>query len=235
MDTCDPLPRFDFASMDCACEAAGTSDLPTAIAALRPFVLKRAMYLAKQRDLAEDLTQNTIAKALKAEKQFVPGTNLKAWITTILHNEYYSYRRRSWRSTPLSEIAVETLASPLGEQEAADDLRQVACALTALPKSQRDALIMVALLGYSYVEAGILFNCTIGTIKSRVSRARMALLASLTRRMGSRPPLARLAPDQFAAWVADLEIMRIAANTQLSKKARGGKVPNVNNARLWAA
>src|SRR6185503_9576847 len=153
----------------------------TAVAALRPYIFKRALYLARERELAEDLAQSALIKALTAENLFEPGTNLKGWITTILQNEYYSHCRRSWRSTPLSELAAENLPAPLGEQETSSDLRNVACAMASLPETQRRALVAIGFLGYSCAEAAILFHCSIGTIKSRVSRARMALLEALKR------------------------------------------------------
>src|SRR5690242_12560889 len=164
------------ATSDCLSSRSHPGTFATAVAALRPYIFKRALYLARERELAEDLAQSALIKALTAENLFEPGTNLKGWITTILQNEYYSHCRRSWRSTPLSDLAAENLPAPLGQQETSADLRNVACAMMTLPESQRRALVAVGFLGYSYAEAAILFRCSIGTIKSRVSRARMGLL-----------------------------------------------------------
>jgi RNA polymerase sigma-70 factor (ECF subfamily) len=190
----------------------------TAVAALRPYLFKRAMYLARERELAEDLAQSALIKALTAENLFEPGTNLKGWITTILQNEYYSYRRRSWRSTPLSEVVAENLQAPIGEQETSVDLRNVACAMLTLPESQRRALVAVGFLGYSYAEAAILFGCSIGTIKSRVSRARMALLDALKRQTPLKRRGARQTDDEWAALMAAIERTRAAADSRLPRR-----------------
>lgn len=190
----------------------------TAVAALRPYLFRRAMYLARERDLAEDLAQSVVIKALTAENLFEPGTNLKGWMTTILQNEYYSHCRRSWRSTPLSDLAAENLSSPLGEQETSADLRNVACAMVVLPESQRRALVAVGFLGYSYAEAAILFRCSIGTIKSRVSRARMALLDALKRQTPGKRRHTRQKADEFAALMAVVEGTRAAAEARLPRR-----------------
>lgn len=195
----------------------------TAVAALRPYLFKRAMYLARERELAEDLAQSALIKALTAENLFEPGTNLKGWITTILQNEYYSHCRRSWRSTPLTELAAENLPAPIGEQETAADLRNVACAMTTLPESQRRALVAIGFLGYSYAEAAILFGCNIGTIKSRVSRARMALLDALKRQTPLKRRRARQTTDELAALSAVIERTRAAADARLPRRSNADK------------
>jgi len=191
----------------------------TAVAGLRPYLFKRALYLAKERELAEDLAQSTVIKALTAENLFEPGTNLKGWITTILQNEYYSHCRRSWRSTPLSELAAENIPAPLGEQETSSDLRNVACAMASLPETQRRALVAIGFLGYSYAEAAIRFRCSIGTIKSRVSRARMALLEALKRPTPLERRRVQQIADELAAMIAVIERTRAAANAPLSRKS----------------
>lgn len=195
----------------------------TAVAALRPYLFKRAMYLARERELAEDLAQSALIKALTAENLFEPGTNLKGWITTILQNEYYSHRRRSWRSTPLTDLAAENLPAPIGEQETAADLRNVACAMTTLPESQRRALVAIGFLGYSYAEAAILFGCNIGTIKSRVSRARMALLDALKRQTPLKRRRAQRATDELAALSAVIERTKVAADARLPRRSSADK------------
>lgn len=206
-------------SRDFLAKASRAETFATAVAALRPYLFKRAMYLARERELAEDLAQSVVIKALTAENLFEPGTNLKGWMTTILQNEYYSHCRRSWRSTPLSDLAAENLPAPVGEQETSADLRNVACAMGALPESQRRALIAVGFLGYSYAEAAILFRCSIGTIKSRVSRARMALLDTLKRQTpGNRRHLRQIG-DEVAALLAVVDGTRAAAEARLPKRA----------------
>lgn len=199
-------------------ETSSAETFAAAVAAMRPYLFKRAMCLAKERELAEDLAQSALIKALTAENLFEPGTNLKGWMTTILQNEYYSYRRRSWRSTPLSDFAAENLPSPLGEQETSVDLRNVACAMVVLPETQRRALVAIGFLGYSYAEAAVVFSCSIGTIKSRVSRARMALLDELKRHTPRKRRRIEETTDEFAALISVIERTRAAASARLSRR-----------------
>jgi RNA polymerase sigma-70 factor (ECF subfamily) len=125
--------------------------------------------------LAEDLAQDGLAKAWAARASFAPGTNMKAWTFMILRNQFYSDKRRSWRSSQLDpEVAERTLVSvddPSGNLEL-DELRR---ALAMLPDDQREALILIGAGGFSYEEAGEICGAAVGTIKSRVSRARARL------------------------------------------------------------
>ena len=199
-------------------EIIGPQNFATELASLQPYLVRRAMYLTRERELAEDLAQSTILKALRRKELFTPGTNLKAWVTTILQNEFYSNHRKSWRSTPLSDSIMDTMAVAGSGQEASVGLCQVACALDLLPVSQREALLAVSLVGLSYVEAAFLFDCTIGTIKSRVSRARSGLLTALERGTRSRRRSARQTPERFATWMVEIESIRVAAVARLAKK-----------------
>ena len=234
MDKCAQQAVSDEVSKAFRSKTSRLETFATAVAGLRPYLFKRALYLAKERELAEDLAQSTLIKALTAENLFEPGTNLKGWITTILQNEYYSHCRRSWRSTPLSELAAENLPAPLGEQETCADLRNVACAMASLPEAQRRALVAVGFLGYSYAEAAMLFRCSIGTIKSRVSRARMALLEALKRQTPLKRRRVQQIADELAALIAVLERTRAAANAPLSRE-RFVKQPNADKHGFLAA
>jgi RNA polymerase sigma-70 factor (ECF subfamily) len=189
------------------------------VAALRPFLLKRAIHLTKRRELAEDLVQTTLTRALQARALFTPGTNLKGWVATILQHELYSHHRRSWRSASWSDEIAASLASPIGEQESALDLQQIACALDDLPEGQREALAAVGLLGFAYEEVAALLGCSTGTIKSRVSRARITLLEIMQARGPARRRLIPASPQAFAGWLADLEAIRVAARARLAGKA----------------
>jgi RNA polymerase sigma-70 factor (ECF subfamily) len=104
---------------------------------------------------------------------------LKAWLFTILRNQFYSDRRRAWRQAPWDEGAAERVPAPKGEQMWAVQLSDTARALRQLPNEQREALILVGAGGFSYEDAAAICNCAIGTVKSRVARARKALSASL--------------------------------------------------------
>ncbi len=129
---------------------------------------------------ADDLAQETLAKAWKARESFEPGTSMKAWTFMILRNQFYSEKRRSWRSTPLdAEVAENTLVAN-DDPTVGVDLLELRAALSKLPDDQREALILVGAGGMAYEEAAQVCQCAVGTIKSRVSRARRALEALLT-------------------------------------------------------
>jgi RNA polymerase sigma-70 factor, ECF subfamily len=134
-----------------------------------------AMSLAGGRELAEDLAQETLAKAWRARRSFVPGSNFKAWLFVILRNELYSRQRRSWRQAPWNDALAETIAAPPGEQHWAAELSDTACAMRDLSNPQREALILVAVGGFSHDDAATLSKVPVGTVKSRVGRARKAL------------------------------------------------------------
>src|SRR5262249_49426600 len=98
---------------------------------------------------------------------------------TILRNQFYSDRRRAWRQAPWDDGAVERMPVAGGEQTWAIHLSDMTRALRMLPAEQREALILVGAGGFSYEAAAKIANCAIGTVKSRVARARMALTSIL--------------------------------------------------------
>jgi RNA polymerase sigma-70 factor (ECF subfamily) len=121
---------------------------------------------------ADDLVQDAIAKAWTAQASFTLGTNMKAWLFMILRNQFYSEKRRSWRSTQLDpEVAANTLVAT-DDPSAALELDELRRALAMLPEEQREALILIGAAGLSYEEAGEITRVAVGTVKSRVSRAR---------------------------------------------------------------
>jgi RNA polymerase sigma-70 factor (ECF subfamily) len=121
---------------------------------------------------AEDLAQEALAKAWAGRATYVPGTNLKAWTFMIVRNQFFSERRRSWRSCQLDpEVAERTLVANTN-QSATLELDEVRRALDMLPDDQREALILIAAAGLSYDEVSEICGVAIGTIKSRVSRGR---------------------------------------------------------------
>jgi RNA polymerase sigma-70 factor (ECF subfamily) len=128
---------------------------------------------------ADDLAQDALLKAWHARASFRPGTNLKAWTFMILRNQFYSEKRRSWRRQPLDpEVAERTLVDE-ADPSAPLELDEVRRALAGLPEEQRDALIMVGAGGLTYEDAAEALGCALGTVKSRVSRARARLAALL--------------------------------------------------------
>jgi RNA polymerase sigma-70 factor (ECF subfamily) len=106
---------------------------------------------------------------------------MRPWLFRILRNEFYQYSRRSWRSTTLDQdVAENTLVATVG-LDAQIDFRVLQAAMSDLPDVQREALILVVAAGYTYEEAGEICNCSAGTIKSRVSRAREAVIYKMER------------------------------------------------------
>ena len=121
---------------------------------------------------ADDLAQDALAKAWQARGRFTPGTNLKAWTFMIVRNQFYSDKRRSWRSSHLdTEISAQTLVA-IDDPSAALELDELRRALAMLPEEQREALTLIGAAGLSYEEASAVTGVNIGTVKSRVSRAR---------------------------------------------------------------
>lgn len=140
-----------------------------------PYVRAFARTLCGQKAPADDLAQETLTKAWAARASFQPGTNLKAWLFMIARNQFYSEKRRSWRSVAWDEdLADARLIAPSGQLQHVElgDLKR---ALTKITPEQREALILVGAGGLSYEEASVVCNCAIGTVKSRVARARQAI------------------------------------------------------------
>ncbi len=142
---------------------------------LRPFLRAFAVSLSGKWHLADDLAQETLTKAWRSRRSFIPGSNLKAWLLTILRNEYYSQQRRAWRQADWDQEWAEAMPDVSDQQHWAVDLSDAASAMEALPDEQRKALLLVGAAGLSYEEAAKHTRMALGTIKSRVARARQAL------------------------------------------------------------
>jgi len=123
---------------------------------------------------ADDLLQETAFRAIRAELQFTPGTNFKAWLYRILRNEYVSSVRRRKNIVCIDDVPEERL-SQSGSQEDRVLTSEVLTAMGKLPLAQREVLMMVCAEGLSYEEAAEGVGCSVGTIKSRLWRARAAL------------------------------------------------------------
>lgn len=151
-------------------------DLLATIPGLRAF----AMSLSQNADRADDLVQETLVKAWDKQSSFQPGTNLKAWLFTILRNEFYSQMRKRGREVQDSEGTYAERLATHGNQESHLDLADFRKALAKLPEEQREVLIMVGATGLSYEETAEICGVAIGTIKSRVNRARTKLAELLS-------------------------------------------------------
>ncbi len=142
-----------------------------AVPSLRAF----AISLSGNVDRADDLVQETLMRAIANIGSFQPGTNMSAWLFTILRNLFRSeYRKRKREVEDSDGSYAETLKSH-PEQHGRVEFEEFRQALDKLPEDQREALILVGASGFSYEEASEICGCAVGTIKSRVNRARTRL------------------------------------------------------------
>ena len=149
------------------------------LVALIPHLRAFARTLTGDAASADDLAQDAMMKAWDARASYQMGTNMKAWTFMILRNQFYSEKRRSWRQTQLDpEVAERTLVAT-DDPESPVALDELRLGLAMLPAEQREALILVGAGGFAYEEAAVICDCAVGTVKSRVSRARRALQALL--------------------------------------------------------
>ena len=162
-------------NLDAASEAVFQRDLVGLIPHLRAF----ARTLCGDAAAADDLAQDATLKAWDARSSFQMGTNMKAWTFMILRNQFYSEKRRSWRQTQLDQDAAERTLVAADDPEAPVALDEMRLAMGMLPAEQREALILVGAGGFAYEEAADICGCAVGTVKSRVSRARRALQSIL--------------------------------------------------------
>lgn len=145
--------------------------LLAAIPSLRGF----AYSLCGNAALADDLVQEALVKAWANAASFEMGTNLRAWLFTILRNEFYSQMRKKGREVQDADGEIANRVPNSGNQEGHLQLEELRSALAELSPDQREALILVGALGMSYNEAADICGANIGTVKSRVSRARARL------------------------------------------------------------
>jgi RNA polymerase sigma-70 factor, ECF subfamily len=150
------------------------------ILALRPALRTFAMSLCHSADGADDLVQDTMLRAITKIKSFQPGTNLGAWLATILRNCYRSERRKRRYEVEDTDGLYAAGLRTAPEQEGSLEFKEFRGALTELPFHQREALLLVGAAGLSYEDAATICHTTTGTIKSRVNRARTRLAALLS-------------------------------------------------------
>jgi RNA polymerase sigma-70 factor, ECF subfamily len=162
-------------ALSASSEADREAQFEAELIGLLPFLRAFSLRVSRDRPLSEDLAQDVLAKAWKARASYQYGTNLKAWLCAILRNEYGTHRRRAWRQVPWDADAAETIHAPRGEQRWASELTDIQRALCRVPVEQREALVLVRVAGFSYEEAARITDTPVGTVKSRVSRARASL------------------------------------------------------------
>jgi RNA polymerase sigma-70 factor, ECF subfamily len=170
------IPAASAPLRESAASSQITADLLSVIPNLRAF----AVSLCGNLDRADDLVQETLVKAWSNIGTFVEGTNLRAWLFTILRNIYYSEYRKRRREVadPDGTFAAKLATAPA--QSGHMDLLDFRAALQQLPGDQREALILIGASGLTYEEAAGICGCAIGTMKSRVNRARSRLADMLS-------------------------------------------------------
>jgi len=175
-------------------------ELVQALPVLRAF----ARSLTGNRDRADDLVQETVVRALANRDKFQEGTNLHAWLVTILRNQFYSEGRKKRREVEDVDGAMAAQLSDIPGQHSRLEMQDFLRALQMLPDEQREALILVGASGFSYEETAEICGVRVGTVKSRVSRARSRLEEVL----GGAVPLPVSDPEQLADLEAALRERR---------------------------
>lgn len=154
-----------------------------------------ARSLTNRPDRADDLVQETLVKALKNIDKFEQGTNLRAWLFTILRNTYYSELRKRSREVEDADGSLVAQLVSREEQTGHLEMRDFMRVFSELPSSQREALTLVGASGFSYEEAAEICGCAVGTIKSRINRAR----ATLAEKLDAEPETSEYAACEVAA------------------------------------
>ena len=154
-------------------------DFRSELARVTPHLRAFARSLTGCRERADDLAQETLLKAWAARQSYRAGTNFKAWTFTILRNHFYSETRRARFTGQYDEDMAERTLRTNGNQEDAVNLADVIRALETLPETHRDALILAAVGDLSYEEIADVCGIALGTVKSRICRARAMLVAAL--------------------------------------------------------
>lgn len=155
--------------------ALSDSDFKRALCDVAPHLRAFARGLCGCRDRADDYAQEAMLRAWAARDRYMAGTNFKAWIFTILRNHFYSETRRARFHGEYDEAAAERALRTPATQEGAIELADVLRALAAIPATYREALILVAAGNLSYEEIAGICGVALGTVKSRICRARAML------------------------------------------------------------
>lgn len=150
-------------------------EIVSLIPALRAF----ARSFCREPSEADDLVQETLAKGIAKIEQFQPGTSMKSWLFTIMRNTFYTRARVSNREAPGLLDCASSQPTMQATQEWSVQAREMAAALLQLPEDQREIIVLIGMLGVSYDEAAAITGCAIGTVKSRLSRARARLSETL--------------------------------------------------------
>ncbi|RYE50893.1 MAG: sigma-70 family RNA polymerase sigma factor [Hyphomicrobiales bacterium] len=152
-----------------------------------PHLRAFARGLCGRPDYADDLVQETAIKAWNARDRFEAGTNLRAWTFTILRNHYLSELRRNRHHADVDDEVHEKLLVMEADQEDTLHLADMQTALNKISSERREAILLVGASGFTYEEAAEICGCAVGTVKSRVARARADLARLLNSEMPGDP------------------------------------------------
>ena len=156
-------------------QSPGAAEFEADLVQFMPNLRAFALSLSANIHRADDLVQETMLKALSNREKFEVGTNLRAWLFTILRNTFLSEARRGHREVLVEGQAEAPPDRVMSHQEARTELFELSEMIESLPELQRRALLLVGGNGHSYEEAALICGCAVGTIKSRVNRARRRL------------------------------------------------------------
>ncbi len=152
-----------------------STDLQASLLKIIPHLRAFAISLCGNVDQADDLVQDTLLRGLTHLDSFEPGSNLRAWLFTILRNQFHTSFRRRRREVEDPDGVLAGKLSTLPEQEGHLDMSDLQAALVKLPDKHRELLILIGAGGMSYEEAAQVCGTNVGTIKSRMNRARTRL------------------------------------------------------------
>lgn len=152
-----------------------SDDVLSHIPALRLF----ARSLTGRYGDADDLVQDTLVRAIASAQSYTPGTNMRAWLFTIMRNRFYNDRVKLARERPGAEDCISSVPTTPDNQYWRVRGREIEAALMGLPQAYREAVMLVLVTGESYQSAAEILECDIGTIKSRINRGRKLLQTAL--------------------------------------------------------
>ncbi|KQP62292.1 RNA polymerase subunit sigma-24 [Methylobacterium sp. Leaf112] len=173
------LLRLKAALLDAEAERQVTKAFGEELIALVPRLRRFALVRTGNAAEADDMVQATLMRAWERRSQFEDGTNLVAWLFTILRNTHLNQRKRSRREVEDVDGAFAGALSSAPDQEHRVALFELQAALDDLPVEQRETLLLVTVDGLRHEDAAVILGCQVGTVKSRVSRARERLAIAL--------------------------------------------------------
>jgi RNA polymerase sigma-70 factor (ECF subfamily) len=181
------------------------ADNETTIVSLIPALRAFARTWYKNPTDADDLVQDTLTRALGSISQFQDGTSMKSWMFTIMRNTFLTRFKISSREAPGASDCVSGRRTMEASQEWSVRGNEIQQAISRLPAHQREVVVLVAMLGFSYEEAAAVCKVSTGTIKSRLNRARVCLLDQIGEN-SSQSAIEPAAPISVERFEADLSV-----------------------------